>query len=164
MSTSINPSVSSTTLAILLVALCLVFVLCYFPSLATIEQSSASVPACPCSIKITTSCYPVPSICCHDLVYDWFESLAQCLHWNVRKRQARLADDLSDDSDTENWNSCSPQSGYISELFQKHGETLQLIRRDQSCGRMLLPLNWGPEQHTQAYINHSQGIHTVNML
>uniref|UniRef100_A0A667XY02 NAD(+) kinase n=1 Tax=Myripristis murdjan TaxID=586833 RepID=A0A667XY02_9TELE len=38
-------------------------------------------------IKITTSCYPVPSICCHDLVYDWFESLAQCLHWNVRKRQ-----------------------------------------------------------------------------
>uniref|UniRef100_A0A674MH30 NAD(+) kinase n=1 Tax=Takifugu rubripes TaxID=31033 RepID=A0A674MH30_TAKRU len=38
-------------------------------------------------IKITTSCYPVPSICCHDLVYDWFESLAECLHWNVRKRQ-----------------------------------------------------------------------------
>uniref|UniRef100_A0A674M8L8 NAD(+) kinase n=1 Tax=Takifugu rubripes TaxID=31033 RepID=A0A674M8L8_TAKRU len=44
-------------------------------------------------IKITTSCYPVPSICCHDLVYDWFESLAECLHWNVRKRQARLADE-----------------------------------------------------------------------
>uniref|UniRef100_A0A8C5H6T9 NAD(+) kinase n=1 Tax=Gouania willdenowi TaxID=441366 RepID=A0A8C5H6T9_GOUWI len=41
-------------------------------------------------IKITTSCYPVPSICCHDLVYDWFESLAQCLHWNVRKKQTRL--------------------------------------------------------------------------
>ncbi|XP_015245205.1 PREDICTED: NAD kinase-like [Cyprinodon variegatus] len=52
-------------------------------------------------IKITTSCYPVPSICCHDLVYDWFESLAQCLHWNVRKRQARLTD-VSDSSDTEN--------------------------------------------------------------
>nr|XP_057925134.1 NAD kinase b isoform X2 [Doryrhamphus excisus] len=52
-------------------------------------------------IKITTSCYPVPSICCHDLVYDWFESLAQCLHWNVRKRQARLAE-TSDSSDTEN--------------------------------------------------------------
>lgn len=54
------------------------------------------------SIKITTSCYPVPSICCHDLVYDWFESLAQCLHWNVRKRQARLAN-ASDSSDTDNW-------------------------------------------------------------
>ncbi|KAM3842618.1 NAD kinase-like [Diretmus argenteus] len=52
-------------------------------------------------IKITTSCYPVPSICCHDLVYDWFESLAQCLHWNVRKRQTRLVD-VSDSSDTEN--------------------------------------------------------------
>ncbi|XP_051944003.1 NAD kinase b [Hippocampus zosterae] len=52
-------------------------------------------------IKITTSCYPVPSICCHDLVYDWFESLAQCLHWNVRKRQTRLAE-ASDASDTDN--------------------------------------------------------------
>ncbi|XP_030631398.1 NAD kinase b [Chanos chanos] len=53
------------------------------------------------SIKITTSCYPVPSICCHDLVYDWFESLAQCLHWNVRKKQTRLTD-VSDSSDNEN--------------------------------------------------------------
>ncbi|KAM9790549.1 NAD kinase b isoform 2-T3 [Syngnathus typhle] len=52
-------------------------------------------------IKITTSCYPVPSICCHDLVYDWFESLAQCLHWNVRKQQTRLTE-ASDTSDTEN--------------------------------------------------------------
>lgn len=52
-------------------------------------------------IQITTSCYPVPSICCHDLVYDWFQSLAQCLHWNVRKRQARLAE-VSDSSDTDN--------------------------------------------------------------
>ncbi|XP_017580983.1 NAD kinase b isoform X2 [Pygocentrus nattereri] len=53
------------------------------------------------SIKITTSCYPVPSLCCHDLVYDWFDSLAQCLHWNVRKKQTRLTDG-SDSSDTEN--------------------------------------------------------------
>ncbi|XP_051554477.1 NAD kinase-like [Myxocyprinus asiaticus] len=53
------------------------------------------------SIKITTSCYPVPSICCHDLVYDWFESLAQCLHWNVRKKQTCLTD-ACDSSDTEN--------------------------------------------------------------
>ncbi|KAG7457115.1 hypothetical protein MATL_G00243100 [Megalops atlanticus] len=53
------------------------------------------------SIKITTSCYPVPSICCHDLVYDWFESLAECLHWNVRKKQTRLTD-VTDSSDTEN--------------------------------------------------------------
>ncbi|KAL0966517.1 hypothetical protein UPYG_G00296220 [Umbra pygmaea] len=53
-------------------------------------------------IKITTSCYPLPSICCHDLVYDWFESLAQCLHWNVRKKQGRLADHVSQASDTDN--------------------------------------------------------------
>ncbi|MBN3287211.1 NADK kinase, partial [Polyodon spathula] len=39
------------------------------------------------SITITTSCYPVPSICFRDPVNDWFESLAECLHWNVRKKQ-----------------------------------------------------------------------------
>uniref|UniRef100_UPI00398E86A9 NAD kinase b n=1 Tax=Pristiophorus japonicus TaxID=55135 RepID=UPI00398E86A9 len=52
------------------------------------------------SITITTSCYPVPSICCHDLVYDWFESLAECLHWNVRKKQSRF-EEITDSSDTE---------------------------------------------------------------
>ncbi|XP_041860656.1 NAD kinase isoform X1 [Melanotaenia boesemani] len=42
------------------------------------------------SIIITTSCFPVPSICFRDPVNDWFESLAQCLHWNVRKKQNYL--------------------------------------------------------------------------
>ncbi|MBN3301021.1 NADK kinase, partial [Amia calva] len=42
------------------------------------------------SITITTSCFPVPSICFRDPVNDWFESLAQCLHWNVRKKQNHL--------------------------------------------------------------------------
>ena len=63
--------------------------------------SAPAVPSVCRSIKITTSCYPVPSICCHDLVYDWFDSLAQCLHWNVRKKQTRLSE-ASDSSDTEN--------------------------------------------------------------
>ncbi|CAM9939459.1 NAD kinase-like isoform X1 [Lampetra planeri] len=49
------------------------------------------------SIKITTSCFPVPSVCCEDPVQDWFESLAECLHWNVRKRQCHLADGFGDD-------------------------------------------------------------------
>ncbi|XP_074074814.1 NAD kinase isoform X2 [Macrotis lagotis] len=39
------------------------------------------------SISITTSCYPLPSICFRNPVSDWFESLAECLHWNVRKKQ-----------------------------------------------------------------------------
>ncbi|XP_034062854.1 NAD kinase-like isoform X1 [Gymnodraco acuticeps] len=43
------------------------------------------------SITITTSCFPVPSICFRDPVNDWFESLAQCLHWNVRKKQNQLS-------------------------------------------------------------------------
>uniref|UniRef100_A0A1A7X8B7 NAD(+) kinase n=1 Tax=Iconisemion striatum TaxID=60296 RepID=A0A1A7X8B7_9TELE len=42
------------------------------------------------SITITTSCFPVPSICFRDPVNDWFESLAECLHWNVRKKQNYL--------------------------------------------------------------------------
>lgn len=48
------------------------------------------------SISITTSCFPVPSICFRDPVNDWFESLAQCLHWNVRKRQHYLSSEEDD--------------------------------------------------------------------
>ena len=39
------------------------------------------------SLIINTSKYPLASVCHHDPVYDWFESLAACLHWNVRKPQ-----------------------------------------------------------------------------
>ncbi|XP_023555223.1 NAD kinase [Octodon degus] len=45
------------------------------------------------SITITTSCYPLPSICVRNPVSDWFESLAQCLHWNVRKKQAHFKEE-----------------------------------------------------------------------
>lgn len=48
------------------------------------------------SITITTSCFPVPSICFRDPVNDWFESLAQCLHWNVRKKQNYLSSEEED--------------------------------------------------------------------
>ncbi|XP_069097113.1 NAD kinase isoform X1 [Pleurodeles waltl] len=45
------------------------------------------------SISITTSCYPLPSICFRDPVNDWFNSLAECLHWNVRKKQNHFSVD-----------------------------------------------------------------------
>ncbi|XP_020027017.1 NAD kinase isoform X1 [Castor canadensis] len=48
------------------------------------------------SISITTSCYPLPCICVRDPVSDWFESLAQCLHWNVRKKQADFTEEEED--------------------------------------------------------------------
>ncbi|XP_052821970.1 NAD kinase isoform X2 [Octopus bimaculoides] len=38
-------------------------------------------------VKIKTATHPVPSICCKDPIDDWFNSLAECLHWNVRKLQ-----------------------------------------------------------------------------
>ncbi|KAB0794065.1 hypothetical protein PPYR_13685 [Photinus pyralis] len=47
------------------------------------------------SLRVTTSIYPVPSICAQDQISDWFESLADCLHWNVRKRQ-KPTDELTD--------------------------------------------------------------------
>ncbi|KAF3420000.1 hypothetical protein E2986_04775 [Frieseomelitta varia] len=47
------------------------------------------------SLRVTTSIYPVPSICAVDQITDWFDSLAECLHWNVRKKQKHL-DELSD--------------------------------------------------------------------
>lgn len=47
------------------------------------------------SLRVTTSIYPVPSICALDQISDWFDSLAECLHWNVRKKQKCL-EELSD--------------------------------------------------------------------
>uniref|UniRef100_M3YSV1 NAD(+) kinase n=1 Tax=Mustela putorius furo TaxID=9669 RepID=M3YSV1_MUSPF len=53
------------------------------------------------SISITTSCYPLPSICVRDPVSDWFESLAQCLHWNVRKKQAHFTEEEEEEEEGE---------------------------------------------------------------
>ncbi|XP_054718922.1 NAD kinase-like isoform X3 [Uloborus diversus] len=47
------------------------------------------------SLRVTTSVYPIPSICAQDQISDWFDSLAECLHWNVRKKQRQL-DEYSD--------------------------------------------------------------------
>lgn len=45
------------------------------------------------SVRITTSVYPVPAICRFDQLGDWFESLADILHWNLRKSQLNLDTD-----------------------------------------------------------------------
>ena len=45
-----------------------------------------------CSLRVTTSIYPVPSVCAEDQISDWFDSLAECLHWNVRKKQRQFDD------------------------------------------------------------------------
>lgn len=42
------------------------------------------------ALSVTTSVYPVPSICAQDQIQDWFDSLADCLQWNVRKRQKQM--------------------------------------------------------------------------
>ena len=48
---------------------------------------------------MTTSIYPVPSICADDQIADWFASLDECLRWNDRKRQKHLDDDPLDNED-----------------------------------------------------------------
>jgi len=47
-------------------------------------------------LRITTSVHPVPSISKTDQLHDWFESLADCLHWNVRQPQKALEPQPSD--------------------------------------------------------------------
>ncbi len=52
-------------------------------------------------MRITTSVYPVPAICRFDQLGDWFESLADILHWNLRKTQLSLDLDQSHQSDEQ---------------------------------------------------------------
>jgi len=51
------------------------------------------------SLHVTTSIYPVPSICSQDQISDWFASLADCLHWNERKKQKAMDDHSRSSSD-----------------------------------------------------------------
>jgi len=44
------------------------------------------------SVRITTAQFPLPAICAKDQIEDWFDRLAECLHWNVRKQQRSLMD------------------------------------------------------------------------
>lgn len=62
------------------------------------------------SLRITTSIYPVPSICSEDQIADWFASLDECLRWNDRKRQ-RHFDDASPYGDENYSGSSVPSSG-----------------------------------------------------
>ena len=43
-------------------------------------------------LLITTSQYPLPSICRNDQINDWFEGLALCLNWNQRPPQLPFLD------------------------------------------------------------------------
>ncbi|KAJ8320288.1 hypothetical protein KUTeg_001875 [Tegillarca granosa] len=47
------------------------------------------------SVLVTMAQYPVPSICAKDQIDDWFDSLAECLHWNVRKPQKPISSSVS---------------------------------------------------------------------
>ena len=55
-----------------------------------------------CSVRITTAQYPVPAVCAKDQIDDWFDRLAECLHWNVRKPQKELSILSSNSSSIEN--------------------------------------------------------------
>ncbi|CAF0755476.1 unnamed protein product [Adineta steineri] len=73
------------------------------------------------SIKITTSVYPIPSICRFDQLGDWFESLADILHWNLRKPQSSFdideenqSNEKSDSQEDENKNSSLSETDDLS--------------------------------------------------
>lgn len=52
-------------------------------------------------LRISSSIYPLPSICSEDQISDWFSSLAGCLHWNVRKQQKSFTPSSETDSNGE---------------------------------------------------------------
>ncbi|KAK2149135.1 hypothetical protein LSH36_465g01011 [Paralvinella palmiformis] len=52
-------------------------------------------------IRVSSSIYPLPSICSEDQISDWFSSLAGCLHWNVRKQQKSFTPNSETDSNGE---------------------------------------------------------------
>ncbi|KAF6033731.1 hypothetical protein EB796_007961 [Bugula neritina] len=66
------------------------------------------------SLRITTSIYPLPSLCKRGQLEDWFGSLAECLNWNVRKSQKAL--DLELHSNTTTTNSSASLDSLADEL------------------------------------------------
>ncbi|XP_062505175.1 NAD kinase-like isoform X2 [Corticium candelabrum] len=42
------------------------------------------------SVVITASEWPLPCISANDHIIDWFKSLSECLHWNVRLKQSPM--------------------------------------------------------------------------
>ncbi|KAK3854917.1 hypothetical protein Pcinc_038647, partial [Petrolisthes cinctipes] len=76
------------------------------------------------SLRVTTSIYPVPSICAEDQIADWFASLDECLRWNDRKRQ-RHFDEPEDLSPTD----LTPDLTHSSS-----SDTLDsLVERNEAC-------------------------------
>ncbi|CAG0917708.1 unnamed protein product [Notodromas monacha] len=67
-------------------------------------------------LRVTTSIYPVPSICSQDQIADWFESLAECLHWNMRKKQRQFDESLSDNSYPGERSSSSSSASSVSSI------------------------------------------------
>lgn len=65
------------------------------------------------SVRITTAQYPVPAVCAKDQIEDWFDRLAECLHWNVRRPQKML--DVSRNPSDASINSNSVSSDVFTE-------------------------------------------------
>ncbi|NP_001154910.1 NAD kinase [Strongylocentrotus purpuratus] len=63
-------------------------------------------------LRITTSVYPVASVCSIDQICDWFDSLVECLHWNERQTQkssrSKIKDKSSNNNNKQNGGSSSP--------------------------------------------------------
>jgi NAD+ kinase len=63
-------------------------------------------------LMISTSKYPLPSVCKQNPINDWFGSLAGCLHWNVRKTQSSFSLPFSSDNNTSNSESGESINGH----------------------------------------------------
>ncbi|VEN60671.1 unnamed protein product [Callosobruchus maculatus] len=79
------------------------------------------------SLRVTTSIYPVPSICAQDQISDWFDSLATCLHWNVRKRQRNLDDDSQINSLTHSTSDDDILDSFEREVLDKEEQIANVV-------------------------------------
>merc|ERR1712241_314470 len=79
------------------------------------------------SLHVTTSIYPVPSICSQDQISDWFASLADCLHWNERKKQRTTT---RDPLQTIRWIRWNKKQNHC----QKRPQAAQLNKTGEICG------------------------------
>ena len=88
-------------------------------------------------LSITTSEFPLPSICRSDQVNDWFEGLAQCLHWNQRQKQLPLnacylqAQNSSSQSQSQSLNHSSSQSQIHSSFSSKSSSSSSLKQNSE---------------------------------
>ena len=98
-----------------------------------------------------------------DEISDWFSSLAECLEWNVRKKQ-QYWDDLSDEyNDDDNDNNkdvdCHDEpnvSSSGSEVGESEDDTLDMIHSIKDKKVRIIESKWNDGMRDRGYVYGQQ--------